>query len=84
MSMQTNKPPRKKKQAPESPANPKDVRPGEREQPASAERTETTPEAEKETRSTPDAPATRREPVTNQDEQDRITNAGGDRPVPEK
>ncbi|HEU5146835.1 MAG TPA: hypothetical protein VFT90_08975 [Chryseosolibacter sp.] len=79
-----NKPPRKRKGAPEEPANPKQSRPDAREQPASAERTEAQPESDKESRSTPDSSATTREPVTNQDEQDRITNAGGDRPVPEK
>lgn len=80
----SNKPPKKKKEVPEGPANPKDVRPEKREQPAAAERTEAEPEANKESRATPDASSTTREPVTNQDEQDRITNAADDRPVPEK
>ena len=80
----TNKPPKRKRGAPEGPGNPKDVRPGSREQPASAERTEVEPEGEKEDRTTPDASSTARQPITNQDEQDRITNAGRDRPVPEK
>ena len=80
-----NKPPKRKRETPERPGNPKDVRPESREQPASAERTEDVqPDSEKESRSTPDASATSRRPVTNQDEQDRITNAGEDRPVPEK
>ena len=73
----TNKPPKRKRETPERPGNPKDVRPEAREQPAAAERTEDVqPESEKETRATPDASATSRRPVTNQDEQDKITNAG--------
>lgn len=76
----TNKPPKRKK----GPANPKDIRPGTPEQPAAAERTDAEPGSAVETRAVPDASTTSRQPVTNQDEQDRITNAGHDRSVPEK
>ena len=80
----THKPPRKRKGPPEGPANPKDDRPDSRDQPARAERTESAPEGDKEQREMPDNSADARQPITNQDEQDRVTNAGQDRPVPEK
>lgn len=83
--MQTlDKPPRKKRGQPEGPANPKDIRPDNREQPAAAERTDTDQKNDQEKREAPDADAASRQPITNQDEQDRVTNAGQDRPVPEK
>lgn len=80
------KPPRKKKLNIEGPENPKDNRPDTREQPAAAERTDdAATDSVPEERAVPDASASDRQPVTNQDEQERITNAGsGDRPIPEK
>lgn len=80
-----NKPPRKRKPNLESPQDPK-TRPDSRDQPAAAERTEEAePVEQKQERQTPDVAATDRQPVTNADEQDRITNTGsGNRPVPEK
>lgn len=80
----SNKPPKKKKGIPEGPANPKDLQPAKREHPAATERTEAQPESDKASHATPDATSPAREPVTNQDEQDRITNAADSQPVPEK
>ena len=83
---QNQKPPKKKKRVIEGPSNPKDLRPDSREQPAAAERTDdadrtTAPEE----RTAPDTSANDRQPVTNEDEQERITNVGsGNRPIPEK
>jgi hypothetical protein len=53
------------------PESTKGKTPGEREEPASAERTDNiSPEPEEERRN----PSPDQEPITNQDEQDRITN----------
>jgi len=79
-----DKPPRKKRGQPEGPANPKDIRPDTREQPAAAERTDTDLDSGSEKREAPDSDTASRQPITNQDEQDRVTNASQDRPVPEK
>jgi hypothetical protein len=83
---QNQKPPKKKKLNPEGPENPKDTRHDTREQPAASERTEDGATTSiPDDRAVPDASATDRQPVTNEDEQERITNAGsGNRPIPEK
>ena len=79
------KPPKKKKPNLEGPNIPDDSRPDKRDQPAAAERTDDAARSSvPEERTTPDASSTDRQPVTNQDEQERITNVGsGNRPIPE-
>lgn len=80
-----NKPPRKRKQNIEGPQAETDTRPDSRDQPAAAERTDDPKDtAEKMDRQAPDATAADRQPVTNADEQERITNnESGNRPIPE-
>ena len=77
------KPPRKKPAEKRSdPESTEGKRPGERKPPAAAERTDAEPAT-----SPNEAPSadTRQQPVTNQDEQEKITNAEeSDLPVAEK
>ena len=79
-------PPRKKfTEKRTDPENTEGKRPGERRPPAAAERTNAEPTTSSD--QTPSQPSTdtRKQPVTNQDEQDKITNAEeSDLPVAEK
>lgn len=72
-----HKPPRKKTTDKRNgPENSEGKRPGERDKPAAAERTDDEPVSEKDETPARSEPAQRQaQPVTNQDEQDKITNA---------
>lgn len=77
------KPPRKKpaEKRPD-PETTEGKRPGERMAPAAAERTDAEPATSSNETPSPD---TRQQPVTNQDEQEKITNADeSDLPIAEK
>ena len=75
-------PPRKRSPRP-GPENTDGRRPGEKHAPAAAERTD--PESEREPAAPEAGPRAQQQPVTNQDEQDKITNAGAsDGPIADK
>lgn len=83
--MEDPKPPRKKRVDPQQPESVDSRRPGEERTPASAERTDDTEEAEGREIVSRQSPSGDHGPVTNQDEQEKITNADeSDVPVNEK
>ena len=74
MNQQKNRPPRKKRPAASDVEHTGRKGPGERPAPAAAERTE----QDALHRATPEPAATHSQPITNQDEQDKITNDTSD------
>ncbi len=83
--MEVPKPPRKKRVDPQQPESVDSRRPGEERTPASAERTGDMEEAGGRETVSRQSPSADQGPVTNQDEQEKITNADeSDVPVNEK